>query len=124
MRHTVLWRCRGPAGPVEWPPLYPLTPTPADRNDQSIHLIILLVWLYSISVFVPPVALLEGCERPKTEARGELSPEAEAQLDPRMGPYLWVMQLPWALLLSDRGGEGEQYLLPFLKVYKMFNFQV
>lgn len=102
--HTVPWKCREPAVLVEWPPLCPLNPAPADRGNQTNSLKVetcACVCVCSISVCVPQVALPGGCGRPKTEARGEQSPGAEAPQDPRTGLYLWVTQLQTAPLVSE-----------------------
>lgn len=95
--HTVQWKCRGQAELVGWPPLSPLSPTSANRDRFIWHLTTLMYEAYG----VPPAAPPEGCGRPKTAARGEQFPGAEAQLDPRTGLYLSVTLQLGGSPLSD-----------------------
>lgn len=108
--HTVQLKSRAPAVFVECLPLCPLTPTPADRDHHPLtlfncHLKILLdedASVYGVYQFVPLAALPEGCGRPTIGAKGGQCPGEEAQLDPRMGLYLWVMLLLTARLLPKK----------------------
>lgn len=71
----------------------------------NCHLKILLdedASVYGVYQFVPLAALPEGCKRPTIGAKGGQCPGEEAQLDPRMGLYLWVMLLLTARLLPKK----------------------